>query len=80
MNAIFNDETVSSKGVFVINDDKQLNEVLRLEVGGINMNMLVDSGSPANIMNSNTYKWLKHKGAKFLSERCPQNDEINLTL
>lgn len=79
LHAVFDDKTVTSKGMFAINHDKQLNEVLLLEVGGVTMNMLVDSGSPANIMNSETYMWLKHQGANILNERCPQDGETNLT-
>lgn len=79
MHAVFDDKTVTSKGMFAINAEKQLNEMLTLEVGGVKMNMLVDSGSPANILNSESYKWLMQQGANILNERRPQEGEMNLT-
>ncbi|XP_062558257.1 uncharacterized protein K02A2.6-like [Armigeres subalbatus] len=78
VNAIL-DEKATTKGVFTIEDVNQLNEVLKLEIGGVKMDMLVDSGSPANIMNSKSYEWLKQQGAKLLNERTPRDDETCLT-
>lgn len=79
VHAIVDDNAVASKGMFVINGDKTLDEMLLLNVGGVNMEMLIDSGSPANIINTESFRWLKSQGAKLLNERCPQDEETNLT-
>nr|XP_029722711.1 uncharacterized protein LOC115263648 [Aedes albopictus] len=73
------DEKATTTGVFTIDDGTQLKEVLELEVGGITMNLLVDSGSPANIISRKSYAWLKQQGASILNERRPHENETNLT-
>lgn len=65
------------KAVFFV-DDKQLNEVLRMDVGGVEIALLVDSGSPANIINAQTYEFLKRNNAHILNERNPDHEDMKL--
>lgn len=65
------------KAVFFVHE-KELNEVLRMDVGGIEIALLIDSGSPANIINAQTFEFLKKNKAHILNERCPDRQDMKL--
>lgn len=56
------------KGLYCVNAGER-SETLAFEVGGVEIQMLVDSGSPPNIITQNTYRELKRAGAKIINER-----------
>ncbi|XP_062538170.1 uncharacterized protein LOC134206466 [Armigeres subalbatus] len=64
-------EEVLEKGIFLVTSETKddVSEILTFYVRGVSTNMVVDSGSPANIMQESTYKRLKKSGAQFLNER-----------
>ncbi|XP_055614878.1 uncharacterized protein LOC129761190 [Toxorhynchites rutilus septentrionalis] len=76
VNLIQNDTVDTDKAIFFVNSEFELNEVLRLEVGGVPMKMLIDSGSPANIVDGKTFDLIRNKNARILNERYPQQDEL----
>lgn len=56
------------RGLYCVNaGDKS--DTLAFEVGGIKIQMLVDSGSPPNIITQKTYGELKRAGADIINER-----------
>ncbi|XP_062557310.1 uncharacterized protein LOC134222183 [Armigeres subalbatus] len=65
------------KAVFFV-AGQDLNEVLRMDIGGVIVSLLIDSGSPANIINSETFEFLKGKHAEILNERSPDPDDRKL--
>lgn len=76
VNAIEIDNEDKKAVVFLDNDE--LSEVLRMEIGGIVTSMLVDSGSPANILNNKTFEFLKSNNANILNVRNTQQDDVQL--
>lgn len=65
-------------GVFFVRTGKELDEILLLDLGGVKTEMLVDSGSPANIINTATYELLKSKHAAIMNDRTPRQEELKL--
>lgn len=61
----------SEKGVFHVSKDQEeeTSEILNFDIGGVRIWMVVDSGSPANILQESTYRELKECGADILNER-----------
>ncbi|XP_065082124.1 uncharacterized protein LOC135704595 [Ochlerotatus camptorhynchus] len=76
IHAIISDETETDKGIFFVKASEELNEILELNIGGVITKMVIDSGSPANIIDSKTFKRLKNQGAQILNKRKPESDEI----
>lgn len=64
-------------GIFFV-DDGQQSEILLFDVGGVQMNMVVDSGSPANILRESTYQKLKETGANIINERSANDLHLRL--
>lgn len=62
------------KTVFFVASDQDQDEVLALSVGGVTIKLLVDSGSPANIINNATFEHLKKQKATIINEKTPGND------
>ncbi|XP_055645151.1 uncharacterized protein K02A2.6-like [Toxorhynchites rutilus septentrionalis] len=60
-------ETTENFPVYKINDDND--ELVRCSVGGVSIDMLVDSGSTYNLIDDTTWALMKLKGAKIHSER-----------
>lgn len=56
------------KAVFFV-DEGTNSEKLCFNIGGVSTSMVVDSGSPANIIREQTYLRLKEQGAKIINER-----------
>lgn len=69
-------EPSHDKGVFHVShdSDNDVSEILTFYVGGVRTTMVVDSGSPANIMQECTYQRLKQSGATILNERDAAED------
>ncbi|XP_062702560.1 uncharacterized protein LOC134285554 isoform X2 [Aedes albopictus] len=65
-------------GVFFVRTGEELDEVLLLDLGGVRAKMLVDSGSPANIINPETYTHLKANRAAMVNDRTPRQEELKL--
>lgn len=74
---IENPSEAGVSGVFFVKEDGP-SEILRFTLGGIQADMVVDSGSPANIVRECTYRMLKNAGATIINERNAQN--LNLRL
>ncbi|XP_055542899.1 uncharacterized protein K02A2.6-like [Wyeomyia smithii] len=62
-----NDDKAGS-GVFFVNDNGP-SEILKFIVGDVPISLVVDSGSPANIIRDSTYQILQRSGAKIVNER-----------
>lgn len=58
-------------GIYHVSQENKddVSEVLTFSVGGVYTKMVVDSGSPANIVQDFTYQRLKETGAEILNER-----------
>ncbi|XP_058816871.1 uncharacterized protein K02A2.6-like [Topomyia yanbarensis] len=67
----------NNKAVFFV-EDKELNEVLHMKIGGVEVALLIDSGSPANIINAQTFEFIKNNKAHILNERIPDRDDMRL--
>lgn len=78
VHAIMDDDTETDKGVFFVKTNEELNEILDLDVGGVITKMVIDSGSPANIIDNNTFESLKRNGAQIINERKPETGEMKL--
>ncbi|XP_058463779.1 uncharacterized protein K02A2.6-like [Malaya genurostris] len=65
-------------GVFLVRTKGESDDVLVLQLGGVNVRMLVDSGSPANIIDSKTYQLLRKGQAEIINDREPHEEELNL--
>lgn len=63
------------KAVFYVKEGND-SETLSFNVGGILTSMIVDSGSPANIIREDTYQKLRDQGANILNER--NGDQIGV--
>ena len=62
----------SDEYAFCINNDKQL-EMMDVKVGNVYIRMLIDSGSSANVIDTETWKYLKKQHVKCsYSERMTQ--------
>lgn len=71
----------ADKGVNRVTNLNEVNERLILEIGGVKVKMLIDSGSSANILTSQTFERLKHYNAKLVNERTPaSNSMVGLTI
>lgn len=57
--------------IFHIDDDAEIT----CQVGGVNVNMLIDSGSKNNIINDKTWEYLKSK-AVVVSNQQPGSDQV----
>lgn len=80
VNAITSGETtdrVADRTVFFVGTHQELEEVLTLDVGGVSINLLIDSGSPANIINSTTFEHLKNQQAMMINQKNP-GERVNL--
>lgn len=55
-------------------EDGDAPETLRFEVGGIKTDMVVDSGSTANIITKSTFDWLKRMQAAMMDERSAEKE------
>ena len=53
------DEEEDSVYAFTVNDKKQ--EKIEVTVGGCKLNIIIDSGASANIVDKQTWEWLKKK-------------------
>lgn len=78
VHAITSEKVGDGKDVFFVHAHTGMEEILQLDVGGVLTKLLVDSGSPANIINNATFEHLKTEKAILLNERCPQQDEVKL--
>nr|XP_029710331.1 uncharacterized protein LOC115256207 [Aedes albopictus] len=67
----------TGRGVFFVATHENQDEVLTLSVGGVPTKLLVDSGSPANIINATTFEHLKKHRANMINERTP-GSKVNL--
>lgn len=76
VHAILKDDMETDKGIFFVKTDEGLNEILEMDVGGMITEMVIDSGSPANIIDSLTFERLKLHGAQILNERKPEQGEM----
>ncbi|XP_053681666.1 uncharacterized protein K02A2.6-like [Sabethes cyaneus] len=56
------------KGLYCVNAGEK-GDTLAFDVGGVKIHMLVDSGSPPNIVTQRTYAELRRSGAKIINER-----------
>lgn len=74
IHAIVENSNETDKGVFFVKSE-EMTEVLEMDVGGVPIKMIIDSGSPANIIDAKTYKRLKDQGARIMNEREPQTGE-----
>lgn len=61
------------KGLYCVNAGEK-SDTLAFEVGGIEIQMLVDSGSPPNIITQRAYAELKQAGANIINERDAMNE------
>lgn len=58
----------TDNGVFYVSTDDP-SEILKFFVGGVSTSLVVDSGSPANIIRESTYRTLQRNGAEIVNER-----------
>ncbi|KAK7104470.1 hypothetical protein V1264_019182 [Littorina saxatilis] len=56
-----------SEEVFIVGRNKSSTRVT-VNVGGIDLNFMVDSGASCNIISFNTWKWLKQKNVLFFNK------------
>ncbi|XP_062537714.1 uncharacterized protein LOC134206050 [Armigeres subalbatus] len=58
----------TENGVFFVSDEGP-SEILEFFIGGIPVSLVVDSGSPANIIREDTYRKLQQSRARIVNER-----------
>ena len=68
------DEGEDSVYAFTVDDKKQ--EKIEVTVGGCKLNMIIDSGASANVVDKQTWEWLKKNRVKCKSAR---SDKKNYT-
>ncbi|XP_062550865.1 uncharacterized protein K02A2.6-like [Armigeres subalbatus] len=71
------DATPQSAGLFFVNDGVP-SGFLVFDVGVLLLEMVVDSGSPANIIRESTYQKLKAAGANIMGERNGGDLQVRL--
>ena len=60
---------------FSINEGEQ-SEMITVQVGGVDLKMLIDSGANSNIVNEGTWEQLKAKGAKCESQAASPDKKL----
>lgn len=67
----------SDKAVFLVHGEheEQISEILDFCIGGVRVSMVVDSGSPANILQESTYRDLKERCTDILNERNAADED-----
>ena len=66
-NTVNSDEEENSVYAFTVDDKKQ--EKIEVTVGGCKLNMIIDSGASANVVDKQTWEWLKKNRVKCKSAR-----------
>lgn len=73
---IEDDENEDCSGKFSVYNVNESDEVIWCEIGGVSVEMLIDSGSKYNLIDDKTWECMKRNGVKTINETMDNNKQF----